>query len=127
MKTLRFIKKRGIWYVELSKYLQEGDNSEGLVPVVTEGFDTLLTIMADGLRTITLTASLEPFTGADELELIQLNKEEGGGYYLMKTLYQQPFVLQIWLSKITQFLYGYLPVKIYVKKKQYRTRTKKLQ
>ncbi len=125
MKTLKFFKKRGVWYVELPGYLENEDNKDGLVPVVTEGFDTLLNIMANSLRTVTLTISLEPFDGADELELIQLAKDESGGYYLVKTLYQEPFVLQIWLSKITKYLYGCLPEKIYFKHVKQRVRSKK--
>lgn len=116
MKQLFFIREHGAWFVELPDYARKKGIRERFVPVVAEGFDTLLDILAGDTDALFIKACLERFDGAEELELVQPKEEKKGAYYLVKSLNGKPFVLLVWLSEITRFIYGFLPERIYFSK-----------
>ena len=113
MKQFHFIRKQGLWFIELPDYARKKGLPDPFVPVVAEGFDTLLDGLADGAAALQLQAHLQPFDGAEVMELVQPDKAKEGAYYLVKSLHGKPYVLLVWMSEITRFLFGFLPERIY--------------
>lgn len=109
-----FVKIGGIWYFYHPKYAKRQGSASSLTQVMKEGFHTLLEQAGGNASRIEMQSSDAPFEGCDELELTQPAKDESGGYYLLKTLYQQPYVLLIRFFDVRSF-FGYLPAKLYIK------------
>ncbi|WP_242696544.1 DUF6717 family protein [Longitalea luteola] len=114
MKTYRFIKTNGEWFIDLPEYIEQGGSAGDLQMVL--GADTMLDIMAGKASSIELTLGEEPFEGADELILTErCDPVIGGGYYLMKTYKGQPINKTMWLCQVTEFVFGSLPERIFVR------------
>jgi hypothetical protein len=114
MKTYRFIKAGDDWFIDLPEYIEQGGSAGDLQMV--DGADTMLDVMADKSDSVTLTVSTEPFEGADELVLTEkCDPFIGGGYYLMKTYKGQPINKSMWLCQVTEFVFGDLPERIFVR------------
>ena len=115
MQTHTFNKEPSGWYIDLPKYIEQGGYKEDLAMV--EGADTMLDTMADGKSSVTLTLATESFKGADELVLTQkCDPIVGGGYYLLKQWEGKVVMHDMWLCAVTEFVFGYLPEKIFVKR-----------
>ena len=85
MQTHIFNKEEGSWFIDLPEYIEQGGSKADLIMV--EGADTMLDIIANGNDTITVSIDEEPFSEADELELLELcDPIVGGGYYLMRLI-----------------------------------------
>lgn len=106
IKTFKFEKEsNGKWYVVLPEW--EGDKEE--LEMVC-GADTFLDILSQGESEVSLDISL---TKPSEFmyELIFKEESGGGGWYELKS---DMFNFDIWLCHVTKFVFGYLPVKIYI-------------
>lgn len=115
MRTYRFVKESGGWYIDLPEYLAQGGSKADLAMVA--GADTMLDIMAEERDEVTVTLDLKPFAGADLLELEEVcDPFIGGGYYVLYTYKGEPVNHRMWLCDVTNFVFGHLPEKIYVKK-----------
>lgn len=105
MKQHRFYGEGSGWYIDLPKYLEQGGSKGDLAMVA--GKDKDVTIQMDIL----------PFVGADELVLTErCSPGMGGGYYFMKSFEEKDVCQRMWLCGVTEFVFGCLPEKIYVKR-----------
>ena len=115
MKQHRFYREYGGWYIDLPEYLVQGGSKGDLAMVA--GADTMLDIVAGNEASVTLQIDTEPFEGSDELLLTQLcDPVMGGGYYHMKSFEGKDVNQNMWLCAVTEFVFGYMPERIYVKK-----------
>jgi hypothetical protein len=114
-KTHRFYRENGGWYIDLPAYIAQGGSKGDLAMVA--GADTMLDIVTGQEKEVTIRMDETPFEGADELALAQLCEPAmGGGYYFMKSFEGKPVSQQMWLCAVTEFVFGYMPQKIYVKR-----------
>lgn len=118
MKTYTFYKEDyGGWYIGLPEYPEQGGSIGDLEMVA--GGDTMLEIIAQGNNRVTITMDTKPFKGADELVLLRLcDPIIGGGYYLMSSLEGKAVNQEMWLCSVTEFVFGGMPGRIYVKREQ---------
>lgn len=116
MQTHTFIKEpNGEWFIDLPEYLANGGAKADLQMV--EGADTMLDVMANEGYTVTITMDDEPFENADVLLLQELcDPMIGGGIYLMESFEGKKVMQPMWLCAVTQFVFGYMPEKIFVKR-----------
>ena len=115
MKQHRFYREGGGWYIDLPEYLAQGGSKGDLAMVA--GADTMLDIVAGRESSVTIQMDRQPFSGADELVLTQLcDPVMGGGYYLMKEFAGNNVSQNMWLCGVTEFVFGDMPERIYVKK-----------
>lgn len=115
MSTYRFIKTGDEWFIDLPEYIEQGGNYGDLQMV--DGADTMLNVMANGSESVSLILDTKPFAGADELVLTEkCDPLIGGGYYLMKTYRGQEMNRSMWLCQVTEYVFGALPERIFVRK-----------
>ena len=68
---------------------------------------------------VTLNISKEYFEGAETLTLIEkCDSYIGGGYYFMMNYEGQEINQRMWLCQVTEFVFGEIPLQIFVKKQQ---------
>jgi len=110
MKKYNFEKdENGLWYIVLHEWT--GDKSD--LQMVC-GADTMLDLLALGEKEIELTLSTTPFDHEFELNF---NREEfdGGWYNLITNITSIDLPIEeVWLCKVTKFVFGYLPENIYI-------------
>src|SRR5215203_1772031 len=76
-----FKREGGQWYIDLVDYLEQGWSKKDLE--LTEGAHKVLNTLSNGATKLRLRLSLEPFEGANLLELIEhCAAPKGGGIYL---------------------------------------------
>ena len=115
MKTHRFYRENGGWYIDLPQYIAQG-GSKGALAMVA-GADTMLDVVAGERKDVTLRMDVKPFEGADEITLAQVcDPSVGGGNYFMKSFEGLEVDRPMWLCGVTEFVFGYLPEKIFVKR-----------
>lgn len=116
VNTYTFYKESyGGWYIDLPAYL-EGGGSKGDLAMVA-GADTMLDIMVAGGDRVALLLSLEPFPGFDELELLRPSDPAlGGGDYILRQFKGQQLDHKVWLCGVTEYVFGFLPERIYIKR-----------
>jgi len=115
MQQYRFVKEGGGWFIDLPEYLEQGGSKGDLAMVA--GADTMLDIMAEGKKEIDIQLDTNFFENADVLELVEVCEPTmGGGYYILHTYNANPIHHRMWLCAVTNFVFGYLPEKIFVKK-----------
>ncbi len=77
----------------------------------------MLDIISQGESQVTLMLSTMLFEGFEELSLLRLEKEVGGGIYFLKNYNGKEINLEMWLCDVTKFVFkGFMPQKIYFKK-----------
>lgn len=104
----------GGWYIDLPEFLVQGGSKGNLA--MGAGADTMLDIIAQGKSRVALQLSDMPFDGADELSLIQLRDPSvGGGDYIMSLHDGEVINYRMWLCGVTEFVFGYMPQRIYLK------------
>jgi hypothetical protein len=115
METHRFYKDGISWYIDLPSYLEQGGSLGDLQMV--DGADKMLDIMAGNEQDVVIQISTEPFQGADVLVMTEkCDPYIGGAYYLLKHFEGQEINRNMWLCGVTEFVFGYLPERIYVKR-----------
>lgn len=115
MHTYTFTKEPSGWYIELPQYIAQGGNKADLQMI--DGADTMLDIMEGEQTSITLLFDDKNFEGADKVVLIEkCDPFIGGGNYIM-TQWEGNVVNQpLWLCAVTEFVFGYIPESIFVKR-----------
>lgn len=109
MKRFRFYKESdGTWFVDLPNYRGLKGDLE-----MVDGADTMLEIFANEGTECIMTASEEPFEGADTLELVK--NACGGGDYILKTFQGEIVDHELWLCSVIKFVYKKVPEKLYIK------------
>lgn len=118
MQTHKFYKENfGSWYIDLPLYLEQGGSKGDLAMVA--GADTMLDVIAEGRDRVIVSMDTQPFANADELVLLRLCEPSmGGGYYLMQSFEGRLINQEMWLCGVTEFVFGGMPEKIYVKKEK---------
>jgi hypothetical protein len=115
MDQYRFIKEGSGWYIDLPEYLEQGGNKGDLAMVA--GADTMLDIMAEEKESVEIQLDTKTFNNADLLELVEVCEPAmGGGYYVLHTYNGKRINHRMWLCAVTNFVFGHLPERIYVKK-----------
>lgn len=116
METHTFYKEDyGGWYIDLPEYLEQGGSKGDLAMVA--GADTMLDIIANGEKKVTITIDTQPFEGADELLLTKLCEPSvGGGYYLLKWFEGKKVNHEMWLCAVTEFVFQAIPERIYIRR-----------
>jgi hypothetical protein len=116
MKTHTFYKEEhGGWYIDLPEFIEQGGSKGDLAMVA--GADTMLDIIANGQKRVTITMDTKPFEGADALKLLRIcDPSMGGGDYRMKSFEGRLVHHDLWLCGVTEFVFGQIPECIYVKK-----------
>jgi hypothetical protein len=114
METHRFYKDGMNWYIDLPAYLEQGGSPGDLQMV--DGADTMLDFMSGGEGDVMVQVSREPFEGSEVLELTEkCDPHIGGAYYLLQTYQGQNINKRMWLCGVTEFVFGDLPERIYIK------------
>jgi hypothetical protein len=115
MQTHTFKKEMDQWFIDLPAYIAGGGDKGDLQMVA--GADTMLDVMAAGKDQVTIAMDTSPFNGADELILLEhCDPILGGGFYLMPSFEDKKVDQQMWLCAVTEFVFGYMPEKIFVKR-----------
>lgn len=117
MTNYKFTKRGNQWYIDLPAYLEQGGSMDALQMV--DGADTMLDMMAENSTSVSLQISTQYFEGSDLLDLIETcDPLIGGGYYTMWTYEGREINKTMWLCEVTEFVFGHLPDKIYVKRER---------
>jgi hypothetical protein len=117
MKCYRFVRSGSDWYIELPEYLEQGGSAGNLQMV--DGADKMLDMMAENNDAVLISIDRNVFDGADLLELTErCDPYIGGGYYLMKEYEGNLINRTMWLCGVTEFVFGDLPQKIFVKREK---------
>ncbi len=125
METHRFYKDGISWYIDLPAYLEQG-GSRGDLQMVA-GADKMLDMMAGSKKDVVVQISTEPFQGANILELSEkCDPYIGGAYYLLRNYEGQNINQRMWLCQVTEFVFGNLPDRIYIKRTNNDARAKHL-
>ena len=115
MVNYRFYKTGSSWYIDLPAYIDQGGSIDDLQMV--DGADTMLDILAEGCDEVSLSISSETFADANLVELIEkCDPFIGGGNYVLRNYNGQTINQQMWLCQVTEFVFGDIPERIYVKK-----------
>lgn len=113
MLTLNFYKIAGEWFMDDPDYLEAGGNPSYLE--VVGGMNDLLEFVAQENSAVQLVADIQPFSGADEMVLIEPTGDESGGYYRLHSLKGQVIEQEFWLNELLYYYFNELPKTIYVK------------
>ncbi len=113
MRTFKFEKEEdNNWYVVLPEW--EG-NKEALQMVA--GADVMLDILGKGNSTVKLKISLEEFDDSSVLDRIRILEGEGcGADYVLHEWEGKYLNLEMWLCAVTEWIFGFMPERIYFKK-----------
>ena len=115
MLTHTFIKEPSGWYIDLPDYIEQGGSKADLAMVA--GADDMLDLMAEGSTRVTVQIDTVPFEGGEVVELVEVcDAAMGGGYYVMPVYQQKPINRRMWLCDVTDYVFGNLPEKIFVRK-----------
>lgn len=109
-----FVKRNGAWHFYHPDDARQSGGKEPYTAVLKEGLHTFLEAVGKDATALVVHSSDEPFDGCDELELTRPEADGLGGYYLLKTLHQKPYVLLIRFFDVQSF-FGYLPPRLYLK------------
>jgi hypothetical protein len=103
----------GKWYIVLPNWT--GNKSE---LEMVEGADKMLDYVSSGANEVVLALSEQPFFQTERLILIHDYSQQtgGGGIYLLKNYDGKTLNQEMWLCKVTGFVFGKLPPVIYFKK-----------
>lgn len=115
MEQYTFVKSGNNWYIDLPAFIEQGGSMGDLQMV--DGADTMLDMMAGHDDSVVLSISQTPFEGADVLILTErCDPNIGGGYYRMEKFEEEMINRTMWLCQVTEFVFGALPDKIFVKR-----------
>ncbi|HVG15389.1 MAG TPA: DUF6717 family protein, partial [Chitinophagaceae bacterium] len=102
-----FIREGGRWYIYLTAYLNQGWGKQDLELV--EGAQKVLNTLSNGAKKLRLNLSLEPFEGANVLELVEhCPAPKGGGIYLYNPSAEHNSNLY-WICDLALFVFGDIP------------------
>jgi hypothetical protein len=113
-QVFEFVYQAGAWYYHDRKPARRKGAAGPIHPVYKEGLHTLLQAVGRGAAKVWIHTSDEPVDGSDELELTEPDADGQGGYYLLKTLHQKPYVLLIRFFHVYAS-FGYLPSRLYLR------------
>lgn len=115
MRTFKFYRNTGGWYVDLPEWTGEKWELEMVM-----GSDTFLDILAQDNNEIYVILSTEPFDGCETLHYLYDGRLEGsefgeGAWYRLNQYMGLDFKLEMWLCDVTKFVFGNFPKVIYFK------------
>lgn len=109
-ETFNFVKEpNGNWYIVLPDWEGSKDDLQMVM-----GADTMLDRFAEGEDIVKLLISDKDFENSYHLKLTKETPEYGGGG--MYALYdpQEEFIIEVWLCKVTEHVFGQLPINIHI-------------
>jgi hypothetical protein len=113
MKTLKFEKENGTWYIVLK--LWPGPKS---ALAMVSGADKMLDKLSKDKVSATINVSEQPIEGAIKASLIVPNKLLNGGDYTIETPKDYPIKRlpkKMWLCNVTRYVYlGRMPKVLYI-------------
>ncbi|WP_143962411.1 DUF6717 family protein [Litoribacter populi] len=108
---LEFYKEsEGRWYVDLPDW--QGSKAE--LELVC-GADTFLDMLAGEKAEVKVHVSLDKLNNCAKLSLLNI-VEEGGADYFVEELQGKKINHEMWLCPVTEFVFGYYPNEIYMRK-----------
>ena len=114
MKIYNFTKSGNDWYIELPEFIEKGGSIGDLQMV--DGADKMLDIISENKETVSVFLSEEKFDGADVIYLLEICEPFiGGRNYILKHFEGKEINQKMWLCQVTEFVFGCLPQKVYVK------------
>jgi hypothetical protein len=115
MRAYKFIKEGRDWYIDLPEFIENG-GSKGDLQMV-EGADTMLDIISEGAKEVSLILERDPFPGSDKLILTErCDPYIGGGYYNLQIFEGKEVNKEMWLCAVTEYVFGELPDEIFIKR-----------
>lgn len=115
MRKYKFTKSGYDWYIDLPEFIEQGGSIGDLQMV--DGADKMLDLMAGNETSVTLCISKDQFQEADVLELTEkCDPYVGGGYYILKNYEGKEINRTMWLCKVTEFVFGDIPLQIFIKR-----------
>jgi hypothetical protein len=113
----RFVREGDEWFIDIPEYVGFMGTKADLQMV--SGADTMLDNIAGQQSEVTLRLEDTPFPGSDELILLRKSSPEtGGGDYLLRSFEGKAFNQEMWLCRVTEFIFGDLPESIFIKRVQ---------
>jgi hypothetical protein len=108
MRDFKFYKENsGRWFVELPEWEGSKDDLEMVC-----GADLMLDILAQGENCVDVVLSAEKNNSHNhKFELSFLREESEGAWYKLTGEFHE---FELWLCYVTKFVFGNLPVKIYI-------------
>jgi hypothetical protein len=108
MRDFKFYKENsGRWFVELPEWEGSKDDLEMVC-----GADLMLDILAQGDNVVNIILSTEKNNNYNpQFELSFLREESEGAWYKLTGEFHE---FELWLCYVTKFVFGNLPVKIYI-------------
>jgi hypothetical protein len=108
MRDFKFYKENsGRWFVELPEWEGSKDDLEMVC-----GADLMLDILAQGDCCVDVVLSTEKNNSHNhKFELSFLREESEGAWYKLTGEFHE---FELWLCYVTKFVFGNLPVKIYI-------------
>lgn len=110
-RAFKFYKNsKSEWYLDLPEW--EGDLDE---LQMIDGADQWLDLLSNNALSITVWIADENFKGASILTLLHVREENlgGGGDYYLESYQSKKVELKLWLCKVTEFVFGNIPQRIY--------------
>jgi len=84
---------------------------------MVDGADTMLEIFASGAKDVQIDISTQPLLGSDLLQMTErCDPYVGGAYYQLEDFEGESINQRLWLCQVTEFVFGDLPEKIYVRR-----------
>jgi hypothetical protein len=114
MYTVTYYKMGTQWFLDLPDYLDKGGDSENLERIGS--FCDFLEYAAEGQNTVVFHMDVNPFDGADVLELTGSTGDNSGGYYHISSLNGRMVDFELWFNTIIYEGQKTLPEKIYIRK-----------
>jgi len=124
-RTFRFYRdKTGIgrkaWYVDLPEWT--GSKADLEMVLGADDFLEMVTGYSPAKRDVHLTISLTPFevdtepvkTKSHLLEKVADTPVTGGAIYHLEEWYGEKYNKEMWLCSVTEFIFGFMPDKIYI-------------
>jgi hypothetical protein len=115
MNSYTFVKKDGNWQLQYSNYTYKEGHEIDID--LTEGSESMLNLLSDGKDEVSLFFDKQPFADANEIELVQRCEPFlNGGIYRLREFEGKKLDYDMWISDVTQHVFGETPEKIYFKK-----------
>lgn len=114
MYILTYYKLGNRWFLDFPEYIEQGGDSDDLERV--GAFHEFLENIAEGETTLLFQLDLQPFDGADVLELTGSTGESTGGYYHLNTFEGREIDTELWFNIISHITNRGLVPKFYIKR-----------
>lgn len=101
------------WYFQMPSWNGDPEDLQ-----LTEGADLWMDLIAKGSKWVMLEMDVKPFEGADFLNMVRKREDNfgGGAIYSLEQYNGKQANLTLWLCRVTAFVFGEIPKRIYFRK-----------